>query len=160
MPQLDFSSFPSQIFWLVIFFATLYIAMSRLLLPRVESILSIRAANIRNNVAQAEKMTIEARFLSDEYEVNSALARKKSKEIIAAAQAKMNVIASEKNAEMTTKIDKKLAEANNRIKTAKENALSNITPLVADVASAMVLDLAGYQPASADVNLIVKGQVL
>jgi F-type H+-transporting ATPase subunit b len=41
-PPLDVKSFPSQLFWLVIFFAALYLLMGRLVLPKLAAILGTR----------------------------------------------------------------------------------------------------------------------
>ncbi|MCA3572563.1 MAG: F0F1 ATP synthase subunit B', partial [Aestuariivirga sp.] len=41
-PPMDTSTFPSQIFWLVIFFGLLYLLMSRLVLPKMAAVLDKR----------------------------------------------------------------------------------------------------------------------
>ena len=46
MPQLDFATFPSQLFWLGVSFAVLYVLMSRFALPRVGAALEARHKTI------------------------------------------------------------------------------------------------------------------
>ena len=41
MPQLDFSSWPNQIFWLVITLVAIYLILSRVALPRIASVLAL-----------------------------------------------------------------------------------------------------------------------
>ena len=44
MPQLDFSTFPNQIFWLVVTLIVMYLILSRVALPRIASILACNAS--------------------------------------------------------------------------------------------------------------------
>ena len=48
MPQLDFSTFPNQIFWLVVALVVLYLLLSRMALPRIGSVIAERAGTITN----------------------------------------------------------------------------------------------------------------
>jgi F-type H+-transporting ATPase subunit b len=42
MPQLDFATFPNQIFWLVVALVVLYLILSRMALPRIGSVMAER----------------------------------------------------------------------------------------------------------------------
>ncbi len=42
MPQLDFSTFPNQIFWLLVTLVVIYFVLSRIALPRIGSVLAER----------------------------------------------------------------------------------------------------------------------
>ncbi len=55
MPQLDFSSFPNQIFWLVVTLVVIFLVLSRIALPRISSVLAERASTITNDIAAAEE---------------------------------------------------------------------------------------------------------
>ena len=54
LPQLDLSSFPSQIFWLGIGFTILYVAFSSKILPAMAANLENRDQTIKNDLATAE----------------------------------------------------------------------------------------------------------
>lgn len=54
MPQLDFTTFPNQIFWLVVALVALYLILSRVALPRIGSVLAERMGTITNDIAAAE----------------------------------------------------------------------------------------------------------
>ena len=56
MPQLDFSTFPNQIFWLLITLVVIYLLLSRVALPRIGGILAERAGTITNDLAAAEDL--------------------------------------------------------------------------------------------------------
>ena len=55
-PPLDTKTFPSQIFWLVIFFALLYALMSKLVLPKIACILEARRNRIEGDLARASAL--------------------------------------------------------------------------------------------------------
>ncbi|MGE3740510.1 MAG: hypothetical protein AB7I59_13525, partial [Geminicoccaceae bacterium] len=60
LPQLDASTFPSQIFWLIVSFATLCWLLSRKALPRVSDILEARQSRISSDLDQAAALRNEA----------------------------------------------------------------------------------------------------
>lgn len=64
MPQLDMSTFPSQIFWLVICFGILCFAMVAILIPRMSKIMESRAHELELLKTKANKLAAEADALS------------------------------------------------------------------------------------------------
>ena len=51
MPQLDFSTFPNQIFWLVVTLVVIYLVLSKVALPRIASVLAERQGTITNDLS-------------------------------------------------------------------------------------------------------------
>ncbi|MGD9863065.1 MAG: F0F1 ATP synthase subunit B', partial [Pseudodonghicola sp.] len=72
MPQLDFSSFPNQIFWLAVTLVVIYLILSRVALPRIGGILAERTGTITNDLAAAEDLKAKAVEAEEAY--NKALA--------------------------------------------------------------------------------------
>ena len=58
MPQLDFSTFPNQIFWLVIFCVVLFAIVKFFIIPRMEDIFANRRKIIDGNIAKAEEIRL------------------------------------------------------------------------------------------------------
>ena len=56
LPQLDFSTFPNQIFWLIVTLVAIYLILNRVALPRIGSVLAERAGTITNDIAAAEEL--------------------------------------------------------------------------------------------------------
>jgi F-type H+-transporting ATPase subunit b len=56
MPQFDVSTFPSQIFWLVLCVLTLYVVTSRIMLPRLQEIYRERWQNTEGLRMEAEEL--------------------------------------------------------------------------------------------------------
>ncbi len=85
MPQLDFSTYASQIFWLLLGFIILYLFMARVALPRIGAILTNREERISSDLRKAEELKQEA--VSTKADFASALNEAK----ISAAQIMDNV---------------------------------------------------------------------
>ncbi len=61
MPQLEqFDTYLSQIFWLLVTFGVLYFTMSRVLIPRMVSILEARVFQVESDQRRAEETKLEA----------------------------------------------------------------------------------------------------
>lgn len=59
MPQLDYTTYSSQIFWLLLNFAILLFVTSKFILPRLKSIIDERNNNINSNLKQLESLKDE-----------------------------------------------------------------------------------------------------
>ena len=95
MPQLDFSTFPNQAFWLLVTILCLFMMIRFLIIPRMDNILANRRKVIDEDLVGAESLRKNAQELeiSITEEVDSARLRStdiinKSKEKIKANRAK------------------------------------------------------------------------
>ena len=59
MPQLDVTTWPSQLFWLAITFLALYIVISRIAIPRTGGVIEKRKATISGDLAAAQKLKLD-----------------------------------------------------------------------------------------------------
>lgn len=59
MPQLDFTTYSSQIFWFLICFSILYFFLSKIILPRIGEIIKNRQDLIEENITKSEKLQKE-----------------------------------------------------------------------------------------------------
>jgi F-type H+-transporting ATPase subunit b len=64
MPQFDFTPFSSQIFWFAICFVTLYLAASKVILPRITAIIAARKKIVDADKAAAQKLDSQIDELS------------------------------------------------------------------------------------------------
>jgi len=55
MPQLDFSTFANQIFWLVVALIAIYLILTRVALPRIDGIPIARCDRYRNTGARPSR---------------------------------------------------------------------------------------------------------
>lgn len=146
MPQLDPSGFSSQLFWLTLSFVSLYILLAKILLPRIGSILEVRADTIKSSIEEAEKLKSEAERTRDAYEKSLADTRKKARAIIAESQSGIAASFAARETEIALKMDKKLAESEAGILQAKKEVMQHISTVAGDVSTLIVEIVAGYRP--------------
>ena len=82
MPQLEITTYPSQIFWLVVSFLTLYLIMSRIIIPRISSVIKNRESQIKNNIHISEQLYKDTEIINDELEKVRKDTETEAKEII------------------------------------------------------------------------------
>jgi F-type H+-transporting ATPase subunit b len=143
MPQLDTRTFPSQIFWLVIAFVTLYYLLRRKALPRVEEILEARQERIANDLDRAARLREEAEVAQKEHEKVVSDARFKALEAMKASQERVAADTARRQADIDTDLARKISEAENRIAADRERALAEIENVAAEVARTAVERLTG-----------------
>ena len=78
MPQLDPSTFGSQLFWLAICFVTLYLVMALVVIPRITGTMGARADHLDGDLAEAEALRNKAEAALKAYEEALAEARTKA----------------------------------------------------------------------------------
>ena len=89
MPQLDFSTFPNQMFWLVVTLVVIYLVLSKVALPRIASVLAERQGTITNDIAAAEELKQKAVEAEAAYNQALADARAEAQNIVADARAEI-----------------------------------------------------------------------
>lgn len=138
MPQLDFSTFPSQIFWLAIAFVLLYLALDRFLIPRIGGAIEERKDRIAYDLDMAATKKVEADEAMAAYDRNLAEARAKAGQIAAENRAKLDAQLGEEAAAQEAKLDKSAAKADAQIAKARTDAMQHVEGIALDVADDLV----------------------
>lgn len=138
LPQLDPTYFISQIFWLAVSFAILYLIVSRLALPTIREVLQDRQSKISSDLEKAEAMKTEAESAKDDYVFGLEEARKKASTLLNEATQEINNEANAKNTELDAVIEKKLAAADAKIAELRADAVEKVKPISADLVSSIV----------------------
>lgn len=141
MPQLDFSSFPNQIFWLLVTLVVIYLILSRVALPRIGAILAERAGTITNDIAAAEDLKAKAVEAEEAYNKALADARAEAQRIIAEAKAEMQNELDDAIAQADAEIAARAAEAEKAIAEIRAGTLEAVKVVATDTAGALVAAL-------------------
>lgn len=160
MPQLDFSTFPNQIFWLLVTLVVIYFLLSRVALPRISAVLAERKGTITNDLAAAEELKQKA--VAAEKAYNDALisARTEAAKIVAGAKADIQKDLDKAIAKADAEIAAKSAESEKRISEIRAGAMDAITEVAKDTAKELVSALGGSADAksvTAAVTAALKG---
>jgi len=144
-PPMDAHTFPSQIFWLVIFFALLYLLMSKVALPKMAAVLDKRHKAIEGDLSKASALKHETEAAIQHYEKSLADARANAQGIATETRAKIaDEIETERSALEKT-LSTKLAEADSRISATKAKAMQDVHEVAAETAAEIVSELTGHK---------------
>lgn len=142
-PPFDGSTFGSQLLWLAITFAALYLLMSRVALPKIASIIETRRTRIEGDLAEAERLRKETEKAAAAYEAALAEARKNAQAIAEETRASIKADIDNRRADVEAGLNKRITEAEARIGATKSAALANVDEIAADTAQALVARIAG-----------------
>ena len=138
MPQLDFSTFPNQMFWLVVTLVVIYLVLSRVALPRISAVLAERQGTITNDIAAAEDLKRQATEAEEAYNKALADARAEAQAIVAETRAEIQAELDEATAHADAEISAKAAESEARIREIRAGALQSVEEVAKDTAAEIV----------------------
>lgn len=145
LPQFDPSWWPGQIVWLALIFTVFYLALDKVILPKAQRAIIARRAQIAADSEAAARLAAD--ISAAEGAANAALAEAKARgaklaaEARDAANAEIAAAQAKADADLATKAD--AAEAS--IRDAHTKAMGHVHTIAADVASDIVMKLAGLK---------------
>ena len=143
MPQLEFSTFPNQIFWLVVTLVVIYLVLTRVALPRIASVLAERQGTIANDIAAAEDLKAKAGEAEEAYNKALADARAEAAKIVAATKADIQKDLDAAIEKADAEIAAKSAESEKAIAEIREGAMASVEEVARDTAAELVGALGG-----------------
>jgi len=147
LPQLDFSTFGNQIFWLVVTLVVIYLILSRVVLPRIAGVLAERSGTISNDIAAAEELKAKAVAAEEAYNQALSDARAEAAKIVASTKADMKAELDAAIAKADAEISQKTAESEKVISEIRATALESVEEVAKSTAMALVSALGGKEDA-------------
>jgi F-type H+-transporting ATPase subunit b len=138
MPQLDFATFPNQIFWLLVTLVVIYLILSRVALPRIASVLAERKGTITNDLAAAEDLKVKAVEAEEAYNQALADARAQAQKIVSDAKAEIQAELDASLAKADAEIAAKAAESEQAIAEIRKGAMDSVKKVATDTAKEIV----------------------
>jgi len=138
MPQLDFSTFPNQIFWLLVTLIAIYLVLSRVALPRIASVFAERQGSITNEIAAAEELKQRAAEAEAAYDKALADARAEANRIGAETKAEVQGQINAAIARADAEIAARASEGEARIDEIRVGATAAVREVAIDAAEAVV----------------------
>ena len=141
MPQLDFSTFLPQIFWLFISLTFLYIILSRYALPRVSDVIEERKDIIAQDIDSAKEYSAESEKAIEELNLKLSEAKASSQNLINKSLQDIKEDNEIKKSSLIKEINNEISEAEDKIKEKKETALDEISSISESLAIEMLENL-------------------
>jgi F-type H+-transporting ATPase subunit b len=154
-PPFNKTTFASQLVWLVIAFALLYVLMAKVALPRIGAIIENRQKRIADDIADAGKLKVQSDEAIAAYEKALADARARAQAIANETRDKQAAAAEATRKTLEGELNAKLAEAEKTIAATKKAAMANVRGIATDAAKAIVERLIGTAPADSAVDAAV-----
>ena len=148
LPQLDPSSWPSQLFWLAVTFGILYALMHTRFLPAIAGAIEERKDRIADDVDKAGEFKREAEDAEAAYNQALADAKAKAQGIAAETRNEVDKEIADLQAETDATLEKQVAAAEARISEMKSDAAAKVREAAADTAQAIVENLIDEAPTS------------
>ena len=152
LPQLDISTWPSQLFWLVVLFTAGYILMAKVVTPRIGAVLEERRAKLDDDLGKARTASEDAARIRAEYEADLDAARSAAAETAKQAAAEAAKQAEAGDAKIAKKLAEKVAKAEAKLATARSDAMANLNNVAAEAALAAVAQLADIKTTAAQAS--------
>lgn len=143
MPQLNFDTFPNQIFWLVLALVAIYLVLSRIALPRIGAVLAERQGAITNDIAAAEELKQKAGEAEKTYEKALADARSEAQTIVQRNKAELQAEVDAAMERADAEIAAQTVESQRRIEQIRASAMANVEQVAKDVAGSVIEAMGG-----------------
>ena len=154
-PPFDGSTMLSQLLWFAIAFGALYWLMSKVVLPRVASILEERETRVATDLDAAAKLKADTDHAIAAYEKALADAKAKAQAIATETRDRLQGETDARRKAIEADLAVKLEAAEAQITASKAQAMTNVRGIAVDAAQAIVQQLVGTAPSVADVEAAV-----
>ena len=141
MPQLDFSTFLPQIFWLFLSLSILYLILSRYALPRISDVIEERKDIIAHDIDKAKEYSVDTDKAIEDLNLKISEARSESQQMINNSLLEIKNSNELKKNKLFEDIKSDVSAAEKVIYENKDLALKDITNVSEDLSLEMLNNL-------------------
>ena len=115
LPQLDFNTYPSLVFWSVVSLFIGYVMMKYLVTPNIKSILNNRETNIQNDLVKAKTSSQETEKIKENIINSQKELKSRSQLIVNQALSEKKQAIEKKETDLNQKLNEKVVKAEQQI---------------------------------------------
>ena len=156
MPQLDFTTFIPQLFWLFLCLTILYFVLSKIALPRISDVIEERNDTITDDLDEAKSLSLEAEKVVEDLKSKLEEARSISQKNLMDERQKNLEIISSKRKHFEENVSKEISSSEKEIKKNKIKALKDASSLAEDIAEEIINNLFVKKVSKKDLNKFSK----
>lgn len=146
MPQLDTTTFPSQLFWLLVCFVALYFILSYIALPKISKVLETREQTIEAKINKASLYREQAEDLLKEYETILAKAKEEAHIHYKSSASAISVDMTHKQKDILDKLSNRLHLAEQTLYRSRVDAGQELGSISEEIANLILDKLTGNTP--------------
>lgn len=158
LPQFDIQYWGGQIIWLLLIFAVLYLLLARVFIPRLRRALQTREETITGALAAARQVQAEADAQAASARTETADARARAQRTASEAKAGVEAERAQRAAAEEAKLAQHLAQAEDRIRTGRDQAMTNVRQIALETAEALTEKLSGRAAAPGEIDAALSAQ--
>ena len=155
MPQLNTEFWISQIFWLTLVFGTLYVLLSKFILPKISNNLETRKSQIVENIEAAEKQREESDQKIKDYENIINEAKIEAKNIFNQVREKILKDINNKKESLKKEIDEEIKKAEAEILDLKNKSPDKINKIAIETSADLIKQIIGAEINNSNISAIV-----
>ena len=155
MPQLNSEFWISQIFWLTLVFGTLYVLLSKFILPKISNNLETRKSQIVENIGAAEKQREESDQKIKDYENIINEAKIEAKNIFNQAREKILKDINNKKESLKKEIDEEIKKVETEILDLKKKSPEKINKIAIETSADLIKQIIGAEINKSNISAIV-----
>ena len=155
MPQLNPEFWISQIFWLILTFGTMYVVLSKFILPKISNNLETRKSRILENIEAAEKQRKVSEAKLKEYDETILKSKSEAKTMFNQTREKALKDIMAKKEVLDQQIDDEINKAEKEIEALRVSAPDKINKIAIETSSELLEKLIGSGVNSSSISAIV-----
>ena len=155
MPQLNPEFWISQIFWLILTFGTMYVVLSKFILPKISNNLESRKSQILENIEAAEKQREDSEAKLKEYDEIILKSKSEAKTMFNQTREKALKDIMAKKEVLDQQIDDEINKAEKEIEALRGSAPDKINKIAIETSSELLEKLIGFGVNSSSISAIV-----
>ena len=155
MPQLNPEFWISQIFWLIITFGTMYVILSKFILPRISNNLESRKSQILENIEAAEKQREDSENKLKEFDQIILKTKIEAKTIFNQTREKALKDIGAKKDVLDQQLDEEINKVEKEIEVLRASAPDKINKIAIETSSELIEKLIGSGVNSSSISAIV-----
>ena len=152
LPQLDFNTYPSLIFWSIISLVIGYILMAYIVTPQIKSIINLRETNIQNDLIKAKTSNEESEKIKKDVLSNQEEIKLSSQTLINDALLETKKLLEESEKKISEKMELRISKAEQKINQTKDNVITEILSNTEDLTIGIVQKFTDIKPIINDIK--------
>lgn len=156
LPQLDFATYTSQIFWMFVAFIILYVFFAKKTLPDISGAVETRREKVEGDLDNAQDLKEQAEKTQAEYEAALQEARLKASETFKASEAEINAQSQTQLNAFKERASKLMQDTDAKVNKAKDAAMDDAQSVAAEIASIAAEKIVGIPADIKQAEALVK----